>query len=524
MELKLFALHTRFAVIEIDDGGKFNTKSEYEIYINGKFFKKTSRTINYIDSLLPDTEYKAEVKGEKSEIISFTTRHEFVTLNVKKFGAKSDSISDDTIFIQAAIYACPKDGRVLIPKGTYKITSLFLKSHVSIELAEGAVLLADNERYNHPIFPGMIQSYDESDEYNLGTWEGNPLSMFAGIITGVDICDTVIYGRGKINGNASFENWWHDAKNIRGAFRPRMLFLERCKEISVYGIGLENSPSWTVHPYCSEDIVLCGININNPSDSPNTDGMDIEFCKNVKIAGVDFSLGDDCIAIKSGKIYMGKKLKTPSENIIIRNCRMNDGHGAVTLGSEMSVGVRNLTVEKCFFNNTDRGLRIKTRRGRGKDSIVDNVIFKDIEMENVKVPFVVNSFYYCDPDGKSEYVQCRNALPVDDRTPYINRLVFENIECENCHSAVAFMIGLPERKIGEIVMKNVNINFSENAVSFVPAMLCGVGEMKKQGIYAENIHSLVFDNVTISGQDGMACHFENVDEVKGKVNDLCSSE
>lgn len=104
----------------------------------------------------------------------------------------------------------------------------------------------------------------------------------------------------------------------------------------------------------------------SPKNSPNTDGCDPESCENVDILGVYFSVGDDCIAIKSGKIYMGRTYKTPSSGFNIRNCSMNFGHGAVVLGSEMSGGIRDIKVSQCIFNQTDRGLRIKTRRGRGK--------------------------------------------------------------------------------------------------------------------------------------------------------------
>lgn len=124
-----------------------------------------------------------------------------------------------------------------------------------------------------------------------------------------------------------------------------------------------------------------------------------------------FSLGDDCIAVKSGKIYMGKKYKTPSENIHIRQCLMENGHGAVTVGSEMAGGVKNLVVEECRFYDTDRGLRIKTRRGRGKDAVLDQIIFRKIDMDQVMTPFVINCFYFCDPDGKTEFVQSREKMP-----------------------------------------------------------------------------------------------------------------
>ena len=185
--------------------------------------------------------------------------------------------------------------------------------------------------------------------------------MFSGILTGIEAEDVVIYGSGRIEGNASADpdNWWYEPKKMRTAFRPRMIFLNRCKNISIQGITVQNSPSWNIHPYFSQDLKFVDLKVLNPKDSPNTDGLDPESCKNVEILGVYFSLGDDCIAIKSGKIYMGSKYRTPSENITIAQCCMRDGHGSITIGSEMAGGVKGLLVKDCRFLHTDRGLRIK---------------------------------------------------------------------------------------------------------------------------------------------------------------------
>ena len=120
--------------------------------------------------------------------------------------------------------ACPKDGRVLIPKGDYLVTSLFLKSNLVMELEKGAQIIAETDRSRYPIYPGLIQGYDEVSEYNLGTWEGNPLPMFTGIITGVGVENVLLYGEGTINGRAAQGDWWENAKIMRGAFRPRLLF------------------------------------------------------------------------------------------------------------------------------------------------------------------------------------------------------------------------------------------------------------------------------------------------------------
>ena len=134
-----------------------------------------------------------------------------------------------------------------------------------------------------------------------------------------------------------------------------------------------NSPAWTIHPYFSKNVRFLDLYIKNHKYSHNTDGCDPESCDGVDIIGVRFSVGDDCIAIKAGKIYMGMKYQTPCKNLTIRNCYMKDGHGGVVLGSEMSGGIKDLTVERCIFEGTDRGLRIKTRRGRGKYAIIDGV-------------------------------------------------------------------------------------------------------------------------------------------------------
>ena len=508
----------------VSDGGTYFTKDTYHLFVNGKDHMTVDTVITTVFDLKPDTEYVLRIvpgalgceevtASSALAEISFKTCEENFTLDVKKFGAVGDGVNDDTEFLQAAISLCPEGGRVLIPEGKYLTRSLFLKSGINIELSKGAVLLADTERTHYPALPGLIQSYDEQDELNLGTWEGNPLPMFSGIITGMDVKNVNIYGQGTIDGQASFENWWYDCKRMNIAFRPRLVFLSHCENINIQGIKLCNSPSWTLHPYFSNELGFYNITVENPFDSPNTDGLDPESCSGVKVYGVKFSLGDDCIAIKSGKIYMGKKYKTPSENIHVWQCLMENGHGAVTVGSEMAGGVKKVTVEECLFRNTDRGLRIKTRRGRGRDAVIDDVIFRSIEMRNVMTPFVVNAFYFCDPDGKTEYVQSRESYPVDERTPHLGKLVFENIDATDCHVAAAHFDGLPEEKIETIEMRNVSISFAENAKCDVPAMSNGIEKCSKKGIFARNVHKLILENVKIHGQEGEEIITENVDSI-----------
>lgn len=516
MDIRLVMQTARSVSLALEDGGIYQTKTRYKILVNGIEKQTTDTVITSVYGLCPDTEYTICAVDEAGTVcgeIAFRTDYEYVTLNVREFGAKGDEVSDDTPFIQAAIMACPKDSRVLIPKGIYKVTSIFLKSNINLELAEGAELRADIEREHFAILPGLVESYDEMDEYNLGSWEGNPLPMFAGIISGIDVSNVKLYGKGSINGCANHENWWKNEKVMVGAFRPRMLSLIRCENIMVQGIYFHDSPAWVIHPYFSNHLLFCNLIVENPANSPNTDGLDPESCTDVEICGIRFSLGDDCIAVKSGKIYMGRKYKTPSSNVHVYQCLMENGHGAVTVGSEMAGGVNDLVVEKCHFYHTDRGLRIKTRRGRGKDAVLDNIVFRDLVMEEVMTPFTANAFYFCDPDGRTEFVQSREKYPVDDGTPQIKRLCFENIKAANCHVAASYFDGLPEQKIEEIVMKNVDISFAADAKCDVPIMSNGVDACSKKGLYARNVKRLVLENVQIEGSLGEEMELHEVDEV-----------
>ncbi len=499
MDINVLHLGSREAVFEIVDGGKYSTMSPYDVCVNDVKVSETVTTIVTINNLNPDTDYSVSIGDRKFNI---HTDSEFVCLNVKDFGAKGDGVSDDTAFIQSAIMACPEGGRVVIPEGVYRIYPLFLKSNLILEIKKNATLSAFTEREKFPILPGNVPANNPGHEYFLGTWEGEPAKMFAGIITGINVENVLITGEGTIDGNASTDNWWFEPKKIKIAARPRMIFLNQCKNVTVEGITVKNSPSWNIHPYFCEDLRFINLKIISPKVSPNTDGLNPESCKNVKILGVFFSVGDDCIAIKSGKIYMGAKYKTPSDGLEIRKCRMQDGHGAIVLGSEMAGGVKNLLVEDCEFCDTDRGLRIKTRRGRGKDAVIDYVCFNRIDMDRVMTPVVINSFYFCDSDGHTDYVQSKEVYPVDERTPELGEFVFKNINATNCHVAAAYIYGLPEKKIRRVKFENVNISFADEKNPGVPAMMDGVEPMTGCGLFVKNADKLELINTRISGQTG----------------------
>ncbi len=281
-----------------------------------------------------------------------------------------------------------------------------------------------------------------------------------------------------------------------------MLFLRHCQNVTVQGLTFRNSPAWNLHPMFSQDLSFLNVRVEAPADSPNTDGIDPESCKNVRILGTVFSVGDDCIAIKSGKIYMGNTYHTPCENLEIAWCHMLRGHGGVTIGSEMSGGVRHVRVHHCLMEGSDRGLRVKTRRGRGKWGVVDDIRFEDVRMDGVSAPLVVNALYYCDPDGRTPYVQSREKQKVDDTTPTLGRVCFERVEARNCQSCAGYILGLPERPAEEIAVRGCVFSFAPSAQPMVPAMADGVEECLRRGIIAHFVKELIVENTRFEGVEG----------------------
>lgn len=512
MEINLLLVTARTAVYELT-GDDICYTAEYDILIDGELRGTSNRMVNTVYGLSPDTDYELAVRrGEEEGKVSLHTKEEFVTLNVKDFGAKGDGETDDTLSLQAAILSCPENSRVYVPAGTYKFHNLFLKSDLILELGKGAELSAFADKHRLPVLPGVIESYDETSEYNLASWEGNPLDSFASLITGINVKNVLICGQGTLNGNGSFDNWWDTEKRKKDPARPRMLFLNRCEHITVQGITVKNSPAWNLHPYFSSHLRFLDISVESPANSHNTDGLDPESCIDVEIVGAHFSVGDDCIAVKAGKIYMGRKYKRPSDHIRIRQSHMEKGHGAVTVGSEIAAGVTDLKVEKCLFTHTDRGLRIKTRRGRGEDSVLDGIVFEKILMDHVKTPFVINCFYYCDPDGRTEYVSCREPLPIDYRTPYVKRLRFSDIDCRNTHYAGCYFYGLPERKIESVCLENIRITYAKEAGAGKPALMNGCDPVSRMGLFARNISRLETRQVVIEGNEGKPFDVELTEE------------
>lgn len=502
------------ACFELQNTNPHYSPKRYTVRLNGEeIIRKGHENVFSVFDLKPNTAYDLEVQtGRKKETVHFTTNTETCCVNVRDFGAVGDGIHEDTSAIQAAINMVPDHGRVYFPEGTYLTLPLSLRSHFTMEFAEGAVLLGSTDRERYPIIPGFVTD-DAGNETPFAGFEGIEQNAYQSLLQGSYICDVQIIGPGKIDGNGQNGDWWQKY-DVLPAKRPRDIFLNRCEDITLHGVTVANSPSWHIHPYFSKNISLLNCFVTAPKVSPNTDAVDPESCDNVNIIGCKFSVGDDCIAVKSGKFDMAMKYHVPADHHVIRNCLMAYGHGALTLGSELSAGIRNVSVTQCLFRETDRGLRIKSRRGRGKESIITDVLFDNIRMEKVLTPIVINMWYNCvDPDRFTEYVWSREHLPVDDRTPHLGVFEFKNMECADAEVAACYIDGLTESPIDRVEFENITVSFAEDAKPGIPAMENFAEERCRLGLYLDNVREISIKNVTLRGVEGeplIADHYETI--------------
>jgi len=248
-----------------------------------------------------------------------------------------------------------------------------------------------------------------------------------------------ITGGGTVDGQGQL--WWtmHE-KNLLNYTRPGLIELMYAEGLFINHVTLINSPFWTVHPYSSNNVVITDIVVNNPPDSPNTDGIDPDSCSNVYIARCNISDGDDCIAIKSGIDYCGRQYNKSCENILIEDCIFGYGHG-ISIGSEMSGGVRNVTIRNCIANGTENGARVKTQRGRG--GIVENILFENITLINLEDDGIVFDMFY-------------STLPPTNAT---GTPIFRDISIINYMGSVLKAAGefecLPESPCTGITLQNI---------------------------------------------------------------------
>ena len=229
--------------------------------------------------------------------------------------------------------------------------------------------------------------------------------------------------------------------------RPQLIRFLRCTNVAIEGITLLDAPEWNIHPLLCDGVRIDAVTIKAHIPSPNTDGIDPESCRGVQIVNCSVDDGDDCITLKSGENDSGRKMGRPDEDILISNCVTYHGHGGVTIGSEMSGGVRNVTVTNCVFHGTDCGIRIKSQRGRG--GVIEGISFSNIVMQDVPHPFVITTFYM----GKDKPGE---SYPVTESTPRLRDILVTNVTVRGATDAGA-ITGLREMPVSDITFSNVHV-------------------------------------------------------------------
>jgi polygalacturonase len=444
----------------------------------------------FIEGLTPNTRY---ILQTDLGVLELATAPCSGLVDATEFGLDPKA-PDNCHALQEAIEATPRGGTLYIPKGRYLTRPIFLKSRMTLHIEDGAKLAAVHDYSNWPKLPAR-----DGQGRALGTWEGLPEPCFAALVTAIDAHGLTVTGRGTLDGGGDRSDWWDWPKGTRdGARRPRTLQLAYCTASQISGVTVCNSPSWTVHPYRCRDLTVAAIRIENPHDSPNTDGLNPESCESVAITGVDFSVGDDCIAIKSGKRRhdvpgaLDDHL-APTRDIQITHCRMQRGHGAVVLGSEMSGGIHDVEIRACEFDRTDRGLRVKTRRGRG--GTVSGITMHDVVMQDVPTPVAINAFYFCDPDGRDDWVQSRAPAAREASTPVIDDVLVSKVTAHRATLAGAAVLGLPEAPLRRIQFRDVQVSFAPEAQPDAPLMALGVPAIRHRPLWAE--HAEIIGDITL---------------------------
>ena len=419
-------------------------------------------------------------------------------LNILDYKEASMDGTDWTEAFRQAVEDIKKaqGGTLFVPAGEYRTRSIELTSNMTLYLCAGSELSFSDE----------IEKYEILD----GEFEGIARPMYKPLIYMSHLQNVAIRGEGKINGNG--RRWWEKIwdKSLVEA-RPCLIYFEYCENIKIENVYLTMSPVWTVHPLYSKNVVIHGVTIVNPADSPNTDGINPDSCQNVRISDCYIDVGDDCIAIKAG--VEDTPMKRVCENITITNCNMIHGHGGVVIGSEMSGGVRNVVVSNCLFQDTDRGIRLKTRRRRG--GFMEQLSFNNIIMDRVMCPFVFNMYYFGGKVGKEPWVSDRNPAPVDEGTPVIRDINISNMTVLNATSCAGVLSGLAEQYLENIRFSNCQITMSQDGEAELPAMMSGMDKMKGAGFYMRNAKGIVFDQVEVKNAIGAEIDMdESVDLVR----------
>lgn len=397
-------------------------------------------------------------------------------------------------------------GTIYFPAGDYLTGALRLKNNITLHLEAGSVL-----RFS--------TNFDHYLPFVQLRWEGTVMKSFSPLLYAKDVENITITGRGTIDGQG--EAWWKEIWRIESSkekleltkyqkmtqeanadlvtspyysrtrsylfHRPPLFQAYNCKNVRIEGVTIQNSPFWTINPAFCDNVTVDGVTIFNP-ESPNTDGINPTSCKNVHISNCHISVGDDCITIKSGRDADGRKWATPTENVTITNSTMLNGHGGVVIGSEMSGGIKKITISNCVFDGTDRGIRIKAARGRG--GVVEEIRVSNIVMNNIQLEAIMMNLFYDKNTVEEE---------VSERTPIFRNIHISNITGTNVNTA-GRVLGIPEMPIQNLSFSDINIDakqgFSIDTASDVQFHDVNVNTTIGASFKINNSKNLILDNVS----------------------------
>jgi polygalacturonase len=350
------------------------------------------------------------------------------TYDVKAYGAAGDGKANDGPAIQKAIDAAGAGGgTVVLPAGTYLSGAVRLRSQVTLRLEKDAVLQASPLTPKPPKGAAPKASPDPAFFPPVKSrWEGTTAEYPSPLIVADGCRDVGLTGAGTVAGDV------------------RAALFKDCRGVRVDGLTLTSNLRWTLHLLYCEGVVV--ENCRFITDGINTDGCDPDSSRDVVIRKCYFKTGDDCIAIKSGKNAEGVKIGRPCENIRIEDCVMEKGHGAVSIGSEMSGGVRNVTVARCDMSGCWAGVRLKTRKGRG--GFMEDIRASDCRIRNCREALLVDTVY--------TFTAGSDLIPGPEGIPRIRRIAFADITGEGNKTPLA-LAGMPESPIVGLTLKNIKL-------------------------------------------------------------------
>ncbi len=374
---------------------------------------------------------------------------------ITDFGAVEGGKVLCTEAIRKAIDACAQagGGHVVVPKGIFLTGAVHLKSNVDLHLSEGAVLRFSTDPKDYlPVVHVR--------------WEGSDAMNYSPLIYAYGEENVALTGKGVLDGQADARHWWpwkklsndpnsrpllmkmNDEKTPLGKrvfgeghyLRPTFVEFYECKNVLIKDVKLERAPFWFLHPVLCSNVTVD--RVETDSNGPNTDGCDPESCDDVLIQNCVFNNGDDCIAIKSGRNNDGRIPNIPAKNIIVRDCTMKDGHGGVSIGSEISGGCSDVFIENCRLSspNLDQAIRIKSNAKRG--GVVSDIYARDLKIGEVKVAILRVDLKYDPPEAKGYSFY-----------PVVKDVFVQNVNTSRSEYGL-YLTGLPESKISDVVVKD----------------------------------------------------------------------